>query len=522
MNSPYFDSEYDVIIVGAALAGLSAALELAKAGKKILILEQHNLPGGVATSYVRGGVEFEASLHEMMCIGEKDNPLACRAFLESHGVDVDWVRIPDAYRYIDDEIDTVIRSGQNGDVETPSKDIAKACGENEEGGPIYAKVLDFLKLCQRIDASCDDVQNHKRSLAYIALHHSELAATAGYSAKEVMDAYDLPKKAVDLLSAYWVYLGNPASRLPFCVYAVVLAQYLGNGAYIPRHTSFEMSLKMAERAREDGVQIEYRQRVEKILINEKGVVYGVRTASGAEIHAKHILCGAYPNTVYSKMLEEGIKVPQRILKAAHAKKLSVSAFSVVLLLDKSPEELGIKDYATFLYVDKGRDEEAYEKGKGEGPYSYIACICPNIVLPDCCPEGETVYSLTYLPNGEAFAGVNEQNYGEISRKNATFFIEQASKMLGVNLFDHIQEITLETPITIAHYAGSYLGTIYGYLHDMDAHIVARIMHPEFESSFPGLYFIGAHHLDGDGMAPVINSGRHVARDVLEAERRGKR
>ena len=522
MNSTaYFDSSYDVIIIGAALAGLSAALELGKAGKKILILEQHNLPGGVATSYCRGGVEFEASLHEMMSIGEKEKPLQCRAFLESHGVYVDWVRIPEAYRYVDDEIDAVIHSGMDGDLVTPSKDIAKACGERLEDGPIFQKVLSFLSLCQRIDASCADVQNNERGLVHIAIHHQELAFTSGYSAKEVMEAFGLPKKAIDVLSAYWVYLGSPASRLPFTVYAVVLAQYLGNGSYIPRHTSFEMALKMAERVREMGTQIEYGQRVEKILADKKGV-YGVRLASGAEIHSKVVLCGAYPNTVYSKMLEEGVRVPKHALKAAHGKKLSVSSFSVVMLLDKSPEELGIKDYATFLYVDGDHDDASFQKGETEGPYTYLACVCPNVAIPDCCPEGKTVYSITYLPSGDAFAKVKEGDYDEISRTNASFFIKQASKMLGVNLFDHIEEVTLETPVTIAHYAGSYKGAIYGYSHDMDAHIVARIMNPKFESSFPGLYFIGAHHIDGDGMAPVINCGRHVARDVLNAERGGKR
>ena len=517
-SASYFDSEYDVIVIGAALAGLSAALDLAKAGKKVLVLEQHELPGGVATSYCRGGVEFEASLHEMMCIGEKDHPLQCRAFLESHGVDVDWVRVPEAYRYVDDEVDAVIRSGMDGDIVTPAKDIAKACGEEEENGPIFIKVLDFLTLCQKIDASCTDVQNNKRSLPYIALHHPEMSFTSGYSVKEVMESFHLPKKAMDVLSAYWIYLGSPASSLPFTVYAVVLAQYLGNGSYIPRHTSFEMAVKMLERARAIGAQVEFRQKVEKILVDDKGV-RGVRLSSGTEIQSRIVLCGAYPNTVYSKMLEEGVEVPRHALKAAHARKLGVSAFSVVLLLDKSPEELGIKDYATFLYVDKSDDDIAFARGKTQGPYTYIACVCPNIVLPDCCPKGMSVYSLTYLPNGEGFAGVNERNYGEISRKNASFFIEKASKMLGVNLFDHIAEITLETPVTISHYTGAYQGTIYGYSHDMDAHIVARIMNPKFESSFPGLYFIGAHHLDGDGMAPAINSGRHVAREVLGRDRR---
>ena len=55
-----FKPRYDAVIIGAALAGLSAAIELRKAGLDVLVLEQHNLPGGVATSYVRGGAEIEA------------------------------------------------------------------------------------------------------------------------------------------------------------------------------------------------------------------------------------------------------------------------------------------------------------------------------------------------------------------------------------------------------------------------------------------------------------------------------
>ena len=55
---------YDVIVVGSGMAGLMAGTRLAKAGKKVLMLEKHNLTGGYATSFVRGRYEFEVSLHE--------------------------------------------------------------------------------------------------------------------------------------------------------------------------------------------------------------------------------------------------------------------------------------------------------------------------------------------------------------------------------------------------------------------------------------------------------------------------
>ena len=44
----------DIVVVGAGNAGLSAALHCATEGKKVLLIEQHNLPGGCATSFVRG------------------------------------------------------------------------------------------------------------------------------------------------------------------------------------------------------------------------------------------------------------------------------------------------------------------------------------------------------------------------------------------------------------------------------------------------------------------------------------
>ena len=71
----FYKDHYDVIVIGGALAGLSSALMLADKGLDVLVLERHNLPGGIATSFVRGGIEIEAALHEMMSIGPEGNRL---------------------------------------------------------------------------------------------------------------------------------------------------------------------------------------------------------------------------------------------------------------------------------------------------------------------------------------------------------------------------------------------------------------------------------------------------------------
>lgn len=58
------EKHVDVVVVGAGNGGLGAALMTSHAGLKTLVLEKHNLPGGAATSFVRGRLEFESALYE--------------------------------------------------------------------------------------------------------------------------------------------------------------------------------------------------------------------------------------------------------------------------------------------------------------------------------------------------------------------------------------------------------------------------------------------------------------------------
>lgn len=62
MNSEKNNS-YDIIVIGSGIAGLTAGALLAKAGKKVIILEKHNRPGGYTQSFKRKGYHFDSSVH---------------------------------------------------------------------------------------------------------------------------------------------------------------------------------------------------------------------------------------------------------------------------------------------------------------------------------------------------------------------------------------------------------------------------------------------------------------------------
>ena len=64
------DKNYDIIVIGAGCGGLSAAVCAAKEGKKVLLLEKHNTPGGFMSSFVRGRFEFDISLQQLCGFSE--------------------------------------------------------------------------------------------------------------------------------------------------------------------------------------------------------------------------------------------------------------------------------------------------------------------------------------------------------------------------------------------------------------------------------------------------------------------
>ena len=328
-----------------------------------------------------------------------------------------------------------------------------------------------------------------------------------------MDTFDLPQTARDLLAPYWIYVGSGFSNLPFTIFAVLMADYIGYGSYIPHKFSHEISLKMAERAEEMGVQIEYRQHVEKILVKD-GRVYGVRTARGDEIYADYVISAPYPNKVYTSMIEPISEVPEKALKMVNGRRLSLTAFSVIMILDKPAEELGIRDYSIFI-GDSMDTDELYQDLAGLGPYRYLTCICHNYGNPDATPAGTCSFSITTLPRVDGWKTVTADEYDAVKHKVAAQMIDDMSKYYGVDLRDHILEIVIETPMTVAHYTGMWNGCIYGYAHTMEDHIVARLQTAEAEKFIKGLEFAGAHQISGDGMGPAVTNGRKAAKNVLD-------
>ena len=98
---------YDVIIIGAGLGGLTAGAKLAKEGKKVLLIEQHNIPGGCATTFKHKDFKVEVGLHMIDGLDEGDQKL--KLFKELGVLDnLEFLRVPEFYRFVKPGVDITI------------------------------------------------------------------------------------------------------------------------------------------------------------------------------------------------------------------------------------------------------------------------------------------------------------------------------------------------------------------------------------------------------------------------------
>ena len=102
---------YDYIIVGAGIGGLSAGLNLAFNKKKVLILEKNSLPGGIVTTIKKGRFEFDTSLYDLLDYGSEEHIGSLQRIFKKFGLDIDTISIPYNIRIksLDEKFDEVMK-----------------------------------------------------------------------------------------------------------------------------------------------------------------------------------------------------------------------------------------------------------------------------------------------------------------------------------------------------------------------------------------------------------------------------
>ncbi len=509
--------KYDVVVVGAGNAGLVAALECRRAGKKTLLIEQNNLPGGCATSFVRGRFEIEPSLHELCDYGPADNPGGVRRLLDELGVKLNWVEIPDCYRavtkYSDGtDMDVTMPVGIENYIDSMEKYVPGSRNKMTELFTLFQEVMDGLAY----------LTSGKAESSHLMKEYPNLLRTGSYSVKKVFDALPLPPRCQDIMGTYWPYLGVDLEHLSFVHYTAMVYTYITRGAYIPAHTSHELSTAMVERLRETGGDIWFNCRAEKFLFDGDRIK-GVETNLGV-IETDYVLANINPDIIYGRMIPASL-VPEREKKLSSARGGAYGArmYTAYFCLDRTAEELGIKDYSIFLPSTADSSEEYRRIMNGMETNDFSIFLCYNIVNPSFSSEGTCVCSFTSFASPSDWNDLEEKDYFRFKTEGVKKFLKSLREKTGIVLEGHIEEMEISSPWTFSRYLGVPEGSVYGYeTRDWDG-MIARMMMLDSDYPIKGLRPIGTSGPRGDGYSSAMLCGSMMAKSaVRDLEKTGGR
>ncbi|MBQ7688659.1 MAG: NAD(P)/FAD-dependent oxidoreductase [Clostridia bacterium] len=511
---------YDVIVIGAGNGGLAAAATCAKAGLSTLLLERHNLPGGSASSFVRGRFEFEPSLHELAgveMVGQQFDNLDAK---------VDWLTHASTFRLIvpAKEGDKDAFVNENGvrvtvDARMPVgfENFSRKLDELVPGS--YESAMKAFELSENMFKAFDalgDGENYAglpKALPYMP----DVMRMTSHTLNEALNALGMPKKAQDIFSTYWCYMGVPGSRFDFLYYMAMQSGYIKNGTGVPRLRSHEMSLAIDKSIRDHGGEIWYNSEVTKVLMRD-GKPAGVVVNGSKEVYAKRFICNASPNFVWTDLFEEA-DVPEKQKRMINARKTAVALTTVYLGMNKTKEELGITDYSVFIAPDSDSDKQFEACQNFFSGYCIINCL--NEIIPDCTPKGTSQLFLTTMTSGDVMKGVKPEDYKKFKTKVARDMIETCEKALNISIIPYIEEIEIALPPTFSRYLNTPQGTPYGYMLDKWDSMLPRTIQFMQDQPFDNFLFCGASQERGDGYPSAYYTGEKAARLTIKAIKEGK-
>lgn len=500
---------WDAVIIGAGLGGLSCAAGFARQGFKPLVLEQHTVPGGYATTFKRpGGYVFDVSLHSTTVEERNGLPNLIPGFPEI--TDVEFVPHKVLYRAIFPDHDIRV---PHTDVDGYVKILIGLFPEEKEGiEGLFETMTGLVSDLNRYQSAGGQV-----NMAAFPKEFPHLFRCYNSTWGKVQDSYLRNPKLKGIVSALWGYFGLPPSKLASLYYILPLIGYLRDGGYYPIGKSQKISDALVRFIEERGGQVKLRTRVKDILVKDHAA-FGARTSDGAEYLGRVVVSNANAYDTFHTMVDEKDHLKEYLARM-DTFTASLSSFQVFLGLKKDlVGEVGIKD--TEIFYETGYDtEESYRTAlHAEVEKGGFGLTLYDNLYKGYSPEGKNTLNIITLQGydfwkkyeADYFAGKKDA-YRKEKERQADILIKQVEETLLPGLSAAIEVREVGTPLTNVRYTGNYRGAIYGWDQTLDNSEPRRLPH---DTPVKNLYLAGAWTRPGGGYGAVIPSGLQCFAQIM--------
>ena len=455
--------ELDTIIIGSGMGGLSSAICLSRAGQRVMVLEQHDVPGGWCHSFYLNGYRFTPGVHYMGLLekGESTSEL-----YEGLGIANDLVFFrmnPNAYEHCwvgDERIH--IPAGFNELIES----LSLRFPHEKKGLTKYLKtvrqVSDELHLIPKMDGFWDNIT--------IPWRTRNLGKYGLFSLKKVINWHIKDPLLKNVLNVQAMNHGLPPEQASFPYHCAVMQHYFSGGFY-PMGGGGAIVKAMTKAIKKNGSKVHTKSRVKRILldVDKKNRAIGVELENGEKIYAKNIISNTDPNITYLDLIGKN-NLSSKLLKKLAKTKYSCTSLMLFVTLDMDVREAGLDSGNIWMMDNKDSDEVFNDLMKiditsGEAfPGMFISCTTLKDP-PSFDGRHHTLEVVTFI-NRESFNHLKEDGDNR-SKEYAQFKESLTQKMINglervlPGVSNKIVHKELGTPITNEFYINSTEGSVYG-------------------------------------------------------------
>jgi prolycopene isomerase len=482
--------QYDVIIVGSGVGALGAGLYLQskKESLRILILEQHALPGGYISGFYRDGFYFDSGALGLTSFQDGGK---IRKVLEELGFYHDYL-----------PVDPIEQFHFKDKIVTMHADHQKFIQEIEKHYPGQGKPLkEFLMTCKTMKEEADKAGiTGKLSLFQkikVMLTCPVLMKYARVSYDEMLSEFITNDEVKEIFYIYGSWFGQTLRELGAPAGAVVTAITHFDGIYYPRGGMLQLAQGIAELFEDKGGEIRYKSKVEKILIEKKKAI-GVQLSDGTKIQGKWIISNADIKRTVNDYV--GAKhFPKKYVQ--YINDLTQSPSGVVLnlgvnmdLSDVSPHMTTGRDIEDIIIARENKDN--YELN------NIILRVMTQIDPSTKNGNGESVvlyYLAPYYWKNKWMLGENNKRtreYKQLKKEITKKMLKLADNLIP-ELSEHVVFKALATPHTFERYTLNTEGAWHGPSLINDP--------PEFTTPIKNLLLAGSNTI-GSGAPRAFEAG----------------
>ncbi len=500
---------YDTIIIGSGAGGLAAAICLAKAGQKVLVLEQHYVPGGWCHSFHLNGQRFSPGVHY---IGLLDEGQSTNNLYKGLGIANDLVFFrmnKNAYEHChlgEHIID--MPSGLDNLYQTLAIQFPKEKKNLKKYLDLVKKVSDEVQLIPKMKTFWDHVT--------IPFRTKHMGKYGLFSLKKVIDWHIKDPLLKGVLNIQCGDHGLPPSRASFPVHCVLMYHYFQGGFY-PMGGGAGIVKGMTNAFKRHGGELRVSQHVKQILIENKSAV-GVELTDGRKIFSKRVISNADPTNTYLNLVGKE-NISEKLFKKLSKTKYSVTSLILFLTLDMDVKKAGLDSGNIWSFRDADIDT-MYDELKGrnllEGddfPAVFISCttLKDPISFNGRYHSFEAVTFIEY-DSFKEFDLVNNDDTGEYENRKKIIinkFLNNVEKVIP-GAKNCIIQAELGTPKTNKYYIKTTNGNVYGT--EKTFNQVGPFSFKN-KSEIANLYLCGASTLS-HGVGGAAHSGVETAAQIL--------